>query len=285
MSGIIGQRIKELRTKKGFTQEELGREIGITAQAVSKWERGNSPDAELLPKIAEVLGVSVNVLFGADSNEKIDSLITKELSSLPQDEAFGRAFELCWSIEMGLTGKNSLKEKFTPDILHTLHDEYGHEIFSKLLYNGGLTGARLSSDGRYFFFMPEPEGGFGQFLSDNEKAAETFAVLSDINVLSVIKYMYSRKNTPVSLSLIAEKNHLSETDAEKAMEGLCKINLAQCTEIETENGAIKAYTYSRECSLIPLLTYAKEVRSEKPLDFVTLFGRTKPLFSANPTNC
>ena len=218
MSGIIGQRIKELRSKRGLTQEELGREIGITAQGISKWERGNSPDAELLPRIAEALGVSVNVLFNEDINEKIDSLITKELSSLPQDEAFSRAFELCWSIEMGLTGKNSIKEKFTSEILDTIYDEYGHEFFSMLLYDAGLTGARLSSNGRYFFFMPEPADGFGQFLSDNEKAAETFSVLSDINILNIITYMYSRKNTPVSLSIIAKKANLDETETEDAME-------------------------------------------------------------------
>ena len=48
---VIGQQIKKYRTLRGITQEQLGNTIGVTTQAVSKWERGGTPDAELLPDI------------------------------------------------------------------------------------------------------------------------------------------------------------------------------------------------------------------------------------------
>ena len=62
---IISQQISKLRKEKELTQEELANKLCITAQAVSKWERGvGLPDPTLLPSIAQALGVSVGALFG-----------------------------------------------------------------------------------------------------------------------------------------------------------------------------------------------------------------------------
>lgn len=49
----IGHQIRKYRVERGYTQEKLGQLIGVTSQAVSKWERGSVPDAELIPLIAQ----------------------------------------------------------------------------------------------------------------------------------------------------------------------------------------------------------------------------------------
>ena len=92
--GIIGEQIKKFRLKKGYTQEKLGDIIGVTTKAVSKWERGGVPDAEILPDIADALNVDVNSLYGREELD-LKVLITKRLSSLPQNEAFGYAYDMC----------------------------------------------------------------------------------------------------------------------------------------------------------------------------------------------
>ena len=66
---VIGKQIRRFRLQKGYTQEQLSREVGVTTQAVSKWERGSTPDAEILPLIADVLGVDINSLFGREEQE------------------------------------------------------------------------------------------------------------------------------------------------------------------------------------------------------------------------
>ena len=60
----ISRQIKKYRTEKGITQEQLGTLVGVSMQAVSKWERGGTPDIELLPVLADVLEVSIDELFG-----------------------------------------------------------------------------------------------------------------------------------------------------------------------------------------------------------------------------
>ena len=81
---ILGMQICSLRKKHGITQEELGKEIGVTAQAVSNWECGGTPDAELLPKIANYFGVSIDHLFGKNDEPKknIEQELLWELLSL-----------------------------------------------------------------------------------------------------------------------------------------------------------------------------------------------------------
>jgi len=60
----IGTKIKEFRKKRNVTQEELARHIGVSFQAVSKWENNISlPDITLLPLLANYFGVSIDALF------------------------------------------------------------------------------------------------------------------------------------------------------------------------------------------------------------------------------
>ena len=66
----IGENIKALRKARGFTQEQLADMLGLSFQAVSKWETNvNTPDISLLPAIAKVLGTSIDQLFSKSNPE------------------------------------------------------------------------------------------------------------------------------------------------------------------------------------------------------------------------
>ena len=60
----LGKKIKQLRTNKGVTQEALANALGVTYQAVSRWENETTmPDISLLPQISVFFGVSIDELF------------------------------------------------------------------------------------------------------------------------------------------------------------------------------------------------------------------------------
>lgn len=64
MDMTIGKRIAFLRKEKGLTQEELANHMGISPQAVSKWENDQTcPDISALPKLARLFGVTVDELL------------------------------------------------------------------------------------------------------------------------------------------------------------------------------------------------------------------------------
>ncbi|MBQ7846289.1 MAG: helix-turn-helix transcriptional regulator [Clostridia bacterium] len=76
----LGTRIRHLRRRDGRTQEALATALGVTAQAVSRWEaNGSYPDMNLLPAIANYFNVTIDELFGyTDSREKrLDALIAR----------------------------------------------------------------------------------------------------------------------------------------------------------------------------------------------------------------
>ena len=60
----LGKKIAYYRKNKNITQDELAKQLGISNQAVSKWETGQScPDVELLPKIADIFEITLDELF------------------------------------------------------------------------------------------------------------------------------------------------------------------------------------------------------------------------------
>lgn len=76
----LGDKIRELRRRDGRTQEALADALGVTSQAVSRWEAGGSyPDMELMPSIANYFGVTIDELFGYTyhRDQKIDQIIER----------------------------------------------------------------------------------------------------------------------------------------------------------------------------------------------------------------
>jgi len=79
MSISIGQTIRRLRKERNLTQEELAAQLNITSQAVSRWESETGlPDISQIVPLANVFGVSTDVLFGTfgvDNDAEVDTII------------------------------------------------------------------------------------------------------------------------------------------------------------------------------------------------------------------
>lgn len=97
MTVKIGKRIKELRKKYDVTQDRLADVLGVTSQAVSKWENETGyPDIEYITPIANFFNVTIDELFGHDNAEKVRKVEEyckkhddMELEWMPVDERIG----------------------------------------------------------------------------------------------------------------------------------------------------------------------------------------------------
>ncbi|MBR1765347.1 MAG: helix-turn-helix transcriptional regulator [Ruminococcus sp.] len=78
-SNELSLNIKRLRKKKQMTQEQLADMVGVSAQAVSKWESGGYPDPSLLPKIADSLDTGIDELYGRERPKKRSQNELREL--------------------------------------------------------------------------------------------------------------------------------------------------------------------------------------------------------------
>ena len=75
MNFNIGAKIKMMRLAASMTQEQLANKLGVSAQAVSKWESGtNMPDIQILPELSAIFGVTIDSLFDLTDENKMQRL-------------------------------------------------------------------------------------------------------------------------------------------------------------------------------------------------------------------
>ena len=98
----LNERIRELRKKAGYSQQQMARKLHLTQGAISQWENGITvPAADQLSALADVFEISVDELLGRDSGIKKeapsiaglrDGLIDLLVDLSPEEEAQLRAF-------------------------------------------------------------------------------------------------------------------------------------------------------------------------------------------------
>ncbi len=99
MEQTLGKRIVQNRKRLKLTQEQLAERLGVTAQAVSKWENDQScPDITMLPKLAELFGTSTDELLGYESKTVHEGEVVAESAS---EGGHGDKIEFRWDAGRG----------------------------------------------------------------------------------------------------------------------------------------------------------------------------------------
>ena len=94
---VFSTTLQSLRKEKKVTQEQLAQKLGVSPQAVSKWENGSYPEGDLLPAIADFFDVSIDYLYGRSDGEKtIEQKVFEAVydSTCKEFEDTGRADEI-----------------------------------------------------------------------------------------------------------------------------------------------------------------------------------------------
>lgn len=87
MEETLGKRIAANRKRLGITQDRLAEQLGVTAQAVSKWENDQScPDITMLPKLTEIFGISVDALLGLAAPEPETALEAEVVETIEKED-------------------------------------------------------------------------------------------------------------------------------------------------------------------------------------------------------
>ena len=86
-----GERIKKLRKSKGVTQRELAARLGISEQAVSKWEKNlSNPSTKNLLQIAKIFGVSITYFYQSEDSQSKKIARVRGMASLKELYKIGR---------------------------------------------------------------------------------------------------------------------------------------------------------------------------------------------------
>ena len=91
----MGEIISTLRKEKEMTQKELADKLNITDKAVSKWERDLAcPDTQTLPKVAELLGVSIEELLRDHPDEEDMQALADKVTAAARESQEGRGDDI-----------------------------------------------------------------------------------------------------------------------------------------------------------------------------------------------
>ena len=277
---VIGEQIKKFRIQKNYTQEKLGSLIGVTTQAVSKWERGSSPDAEILPLIADVLEVSIDALYGREDQD-IKKTLVKKLSGMQCDEAFREAFGFCMSVFLGLSGESDFNEDFGDSLsgLTDAESDRSTDYFTNITRDAGVVYARLSNDFSHYFLMVQPKNeSVLAHLESEEDIRQVFALLSDKKILGIIYFLYKMPGIPATAALISDKTGLDRREVERLMKTLCEKQIVHHAKIASLDGEIDSYIIRYEANILPLLCYADVLAKGSPFPIFGICDRNKPVF-------
>ncbi len=190
--------LKRIRKSKGLTQEPLADKVGVSAQAVSKWEMNSFPDAQLLPQIANVLDVSIDELYGMGKEEKSVYQVVQDNIKNAIDYSKDNPHKECYDIMMGIIrafymGICGVVE-YRP-VEENIWNADGWETFSQGTYKCGYYQSRLPENLYYFLFMPEPKDGYDKILAYDEKMIELFQFLGSPDILRAMYFLAGRKHT------------------------------------------------------------------------------------------
>lgn len=217
----IAKTIAKYRKAKNLTQEALGELVGVSNQAVSKWENGSSsPDISVIPALANALGISLDQLFGLSGEAPRPARIPPDVFPEEAYEALYQNFMKLWKPEC-----------FRWDVKKTVDNGAGR--FTCVSHTHGTA----TATGPFSYIDQTFKTPDSANLFDNETAARAIARLADKSVRKVLKYMYETvcaldwDDDEIShyhhftVAAISEATALSEDDVEDALDTAVRYDL------------------------------------------------------------
>lgn len=263
----IGKQTAQLRKENRIKQEELAKYVGVSTQAVSKWENGGIPDTELLPKIADFFSVSIDSLFGRNITDYSDLQIAiiEKINNTSQEKQFKQVFNYCFDFERGLMGGFAIDDH---NKIEDREKDIGEDdqIYSSVITDYGFTLMGIANRLQYFLIVPEIKDP-NKALFDSIDYTTFFKDFSDKDVFNACLFLYKRGTnaafTPFllvkNIGITVEKSHL-------ILEIFLKYRLVYSSQIEMDDEIQVVYNFSPNPAFIALLIFSHEL-IDKPSVF------------------
>lgn len=253
----LSQNIKQFRLERKLTQEQLATKLGISSQAVSKWETSETyPDGSMLVPLAQALGVSLDSLFGNDVStmEDISLRIKNILQTTPAEERLHLVRKLCWQIEKGLFNcVRPIDRFYLPDELNwKTASSYHLSDYGFTHISNGLT--------PFFAVFPEYGDNLTQAIKDGEEVRKIFAAISIPEVMRAILWIHRKEADFVfEPALLGKECELTDEALHIVLEHLLQLYLVQKLDVELNGEPRVLYSTQPSHKVMALFILAREV--------------------------
>lgn len=282
MANVLSERIAQLRRERGLTQEQLGQLVDVSAQAVSKWEKGGAPDVELLPILADRLGVTIDSLFGREGSATMDvmDLACRYITSQPEGKRLDAICRILFQTTQTMMPSGILSEPIQFPIRCTVPDELGGSCL--LMRNGakleeGLLFGTVSEEFSFMTVLPEPKAGWAAYFARNDDYRKLFAVLARPNCLELLELLYSEKEHYIVAEAAAAHLGLPAEEVAELFEEMCSIHLLNRLEMELASGMVDTYIINENFAFIPFMLISRCLIEKDMAFYIQWITRKSPL--------
>ena len=236
----LSKNITKYRKQKGYTQDKLGELLGVTNQAVSKWELGVSmPDVMLLPRIADVLGTTLNGLYGIGEKSETANQVLVTADEFPK------------------AANDMLIEYFRKQSCEEFHTAELQDPWA-LVCTSDDYGTAYISNGLSFITNKYKAPGSERIFGADE-IAYCMKLLSDRKIRRVLAYMYQasfkEKYTHCRNFLVSEICENCDLEIDEALEILGKIKQFNLLEAVSESEGDTEYCFIKSKGQYLLLAF------------------------------
>lgn len=269
MASIWSERIAALRKERGLTQEQLGKLVGVSSQAVGKWEKGGAPDVELLPALSRHLGVTIDALFGLDGGEQtnVEDVVRRWIVTVPKGQQLDQVCSLVWAAIMGMISCESVKPGEDSNLACSNRCEQMINAFDRsktsslvqtsFLFQEGMIHDVHAEDFSFVSVWPEPKAGYETFLAPNQVYRRLFQTLARPKCLELLELLNSKEARYYVSDTLATSLGMERQETETLLEELTDLRLLTQIDLELQDGPVHAYTLQGSGTFIPFLYLAR----------------------------
>lgn len=279
----LGSKIRELRVEHSLTQAELGKAVGVSMQAVSKWERGGTPDIGVLLPLAEYFNVSLDELFGRklDNTEKLEDTLYYSVLQMTGKQKFEQATNYCWAIFKGLSDVPDMQDvECGTTSVHNMENTRGR-IFTE----HGIGYFLSTQEARLVAIMPEPEDGFNVALGSLEEYTMLFQFLSDPDAMKLFLFLCTRPQTIFSPQVAIQETGIGEERVKEVFDRFEQMGWIAKEQADMGESTVTLYRPTYKEYFLFFLFFARELLISPRFWYISnCMHRSAPLLRQMPGN-
>ncbi len=260
----IAEKLIELRTKKGVTQETVAQSLSVSNKTISKWENGTSmPDLSMLVQLSQYYGITTDMLLGLSDEKKksTEEEICSSFEGLDRRESVLKAFELVKSVVPAIY---ETFFKYNDDIYdkeNVFPSETSHFYRSSISLHEFFEFVASSENVNVAVMMLRNKSNFA-WLNDMSKQKEIvklFKFLSNEDTLSVLYFIHSTKcSESFTADYIARNTGVTEKRASEILDEFCSVGACHWVTAHLSEGKVKVYECYGDGIILSLISLAFE---------------------------
>lgn len=268
---LIGQQIKKYRKAKGMTQTELAEKLGVSTQAVSKWECGGVPDVSLMIKIAHELGITMDTLFGQSDGVKDEpqQQMARDILNTDAEDRILKAYEYGMKALVATFGSDSLLDMFGRSVSYTSGER--SEYLMKCHEPKGFACGNLKTGNTYYFVAVDPSGSYENLISDSVSYIRFLKLLGDEMVMTMVMFFLRHKSeTGYTTSYIMKHTQTGAEGCRSVLVKMTESGLVNREAFESEEGTVETWCLSRPQHMVSVLILMKDLMVKEAYNFLEI---------------